>query len=346
MTFAEAIRKLSDKKSLTRQEASEAMEHITQGRATAVQIAAFLTALRMKGETIDEIAGSAEALLAVALPVRRDKTLVVDTCGTGGDGQGSFNISTTTAFVVAGAGFRVAKHGNRSVSSKSGSSDVLQALGMTVETTAELAETCLRDIGLTFLFAPSFHPATQAAAPVRRELGIRTIFNVLGPLTNPAKPEVQLIGVFDAAWVRLLAEVQVALGHSEGLVVHGDGHDEIVLSGPTTVAEITGGKIQMHQWQPADFGLLPHKAASLRGGNAEENAKILMQVLEGRPGVFREAVGVNAAALIRSAVRLSEKKTLTLPEAYARAMESIDSKNALKKFEALRKALKGTVLPS
>ena len=340
MTFAEAIRKLADKQSLTRKEAGEAMGHIMQGQATAVQIAAFLTALRMKGETVDEIAGSAEAMRAAAIPVRHDSTLVVDTCGTGGDGKGSFNISTAAAFVVAGAGFRVAKHGNRSVSSRSGSADLLEAVGITVETTAAVAETCLKEIGLAFLFAPSFHPATKAVSPVRRELGIRTIFNVLGPLTNPARPDVQLIGVYDEAWVRPIADVLIAMGCDEGLVVHGHGHDEIVLSGPTLVAEIVNSQVHMRTWKPADFGLAPHKTASLNGGTADYNAKILMQVLEGQPGVFREAVCVNAAALIRSATRLGQKKTITLSEAYRIAIDSVDRKLALGKLGQLKDSLK------
>ena len=340
MIFADAIRMLVDKKSLTRKEAGEVMEQIMQGQATPVQIAAFLTALRMKGETVDEIAGSAEAMRAAAIPVHHDLKLVVDTCGTGGDGQGSFNISTAAAFVVAGAGFHVAKHGNRSVSSRSGSADLLEAVGIPIETTAAVAAACLKDIGLAFLYAPAFHPATKAATPVRRELGIRTIFNVLGPLTNPARPDVQLIGVYEESWVRTIAEVLVAMGCEEGLVVHGDGHDEIVLSGTTLVAEITGGQVCMRTWKPADFGLAPHKAASLSGGTADENAKILMQILEGQPGVFREAVCVNAAALIRAATRLGQKKTMTLKEAYQAATESIDRKQALGKLETLKDALK------
>lgn len=345
MTFAEVVRKLTDKKSLTRKEAAEAMGHLMQGQATPVQIAAFLTALRMKGETVDEIAGCAEAMRAAAIPVRRVSKLVVDTCGTGGDGQGSFNISTAAAFVVAGAGFCVAKHGNRSVSSRSGSADLLEAVGIPVETTAAVVEGCLKEIGLAFLFAPSFHPATKAVTPVRRELGIRTIFNVLGPLTNPARPDVQLIGVYEESWVRPIADVLVAMGCDEGLVVHSDGHDEIVLSGSTTVAEIVGGQVHMRTWKPADFGLSPHKKASLNGGTADHNARIFMQVLHGQPGVYREAVCVNAAALIRSATRLREKKTITLKEAYQVATDSIDRKLALGKLEKLKDALKGAKAP-
>jgi anthranilate phosphoribosyltransferase len=310
-----------------------------KGDITAAQVAAFLTALRMKGETVEEITGAAEAMREAALPVRCGAAVVVDTCGTGGDGTGSFNISTAAAFVVAGAGFTVAKHGNRSVSSQCGSADVLEEMGLPIEIAPELAQTLLREVGIAFLFAPRYHPATRHAAPVRRELGIRTIFNLLGPLSNPARPNVQLVGVYDAVLVESIARVLVHLGCRQGAVVNGGGHDEIVLSGPTQVAEIIDGRVHKRIWSPKDFGLKRQPALSHRGGARQKNAEFFYRLLRGEGCPFREIVAVNAAAAIQAAARQS-KQALSLPEAYQIALNSLDEKKALGKFEALKAAVK------
>ncbi len=331
MTFSESIQHLVERKSLSRSEARSSVQALMNGQVSPAQIAAFLVALRMKGETVDELVGAAEAMREAAVTVRRDSELVVDTCGTGGDGQSSFNVSTAAAFIVAGAGIKVAKHGNRSVSSRCGSADVLDAMGIPMETDEASAEAALKEIGLTFLFAPAFHPAMKYAMPIRRELGLRTIFNLLGPLTNPARPDAQLVGVFEPSWVRPVAQAMAALGAKAGLVVHGQGFDEIVLSGETTVAEITGSEIEMQVWKPEDFGLRPQENSALVGGTAEQNARILIQMLEGQPGPQRDAACMNAAALIRAAERL-RGHPINLSEAFARANESVETKQALSRF--------------
>lgn len=342
ITLAQAIQRVAARESLSREETREVAGRFMSGEASPAQIAALLMALRVRGETVDEITGAAEAMRDAALHVRCGKRPVVDTCGTGGDGKGSFNISTAAAFIAAGAGLTVAKHGNRSVSSRSGSADLLEALGFPVESDVETAETCLREIGLAFLFAPSFHPAMKHAMPVRKELGIRTVFNLLGPLTNPAGPEVQLIGVYDPALVRPMAEVLVRLGVEEGLVVHGRGHDEIVLSGPTQVAEIRQGVVHADEWWPEDFGIKTEPDEDLEGGTPQDNAKILMSILHGEPGPYRRAACMNAAALMAAASRYDHgTSSLSLRNAYEAALAAIDRKAALGKLEDLRKLLKG-----
>ena len=341
MTFADAIVRLVSREPLMRMEMREAITQLMSGQATPVQMAAFLVALRVKGETVDELAGAAEAMRSAAIQVRATAPLIVDTCGTGGDGQGTFNISTAAAFIVAGAGLVVAKHGNRSISSRCGSADLLERLGLPVESTPDIAETLLNEVGLAFLFAPSYHPAMKTVGPVRKELGIRTIFNLLGPLTNPAHPHVQLIGVYDAAWVKPVAQVLVALGNQDGVVVHSQKHDEIVLSGPTQVAQVKAGEVHIDEWWPEDFGVKQNPDQALDGGTPEENAGILMKVLSGESGPYRDAACMNAAALIRSAWGSAQggKRALTLKEAFAIACDSIDSKAAIGKLEALKAAV-------
>lgn len=341
MTFAEAIKSLTEHVPLSRAHARDAMRDIMHGKATPVQIAAYLMALRMKGETVDEIAGSAEAMREVALAVSTERPIVADTCGTGGDGKCTFNVSTAAAFVVAGAGFAVAKHGNRSVSSRCGSADLLETIGLPVESTPEIAKRSLDDVGLAFLFAPSFHPAMKNAMPVRKELGIRTIFNLLGPLTNPARPQVQLIGVYDAAWVEPVAKVLAELGAQQGLVVHGEGHDEFILTGPTEVAEIRGGQVRRARWTPEDFGLRTNPTLRIDGGNSQQNAEFLRAILSGVKGPYRDAVCMNAGALIRACERLRPgAKELSLIEGFRLACESIDSGRAQTKLDQLLKVSK------
>jgi anthranilate phosphoribosyltransferase len=269
--------------------------------------------------------------------------VVVDTCGTGGDGQSSFNISTAAAFVVAGAGFVVAKHGNRSISSRCGSADVLEELGIPVESDAATVERCLSGVGIAFLFAPAFHPAMKHAMPVRKELGVRTVFNLLGPLSNPVRPNVQLVGVYDPAWLKPVAQVLVHLGCRNGFVVHGKGHDEIVLSGPTQVAEIRDGRVHLQTWTPKDFGLTRRSGALGAGGSRAQNAAALMRILQGEHSPLRDVVCMNAAAAILAATRQTRGagRGLGLKDAFAIAQNSIDEGKALAKLKGLRAALQG-----
>ncbi|MFQ5742842.1 MAG: anthranilate phosphoribosyltransferase [Acidobacteriota bacterium] len=284
---------------LSREEARLAVESIMRGEATPSQIAGLLVALRMKGETVDEIVGSAEAMRAAALRLHVAVDNLVDTCGTGGDGAGTFNISTTAAFVVAGAGVPVAKHGNRAISSACGSADVLEALGVTLLSEPERLASCLAQAGIAFLFAPFQHPAMKHAVGPRRELAIRTIFNLLGPLTNPAGARRQLVGVYDGGLVSTLAEVLGRLGSERALVVHGAGGlDELSTLGPSQVAEWDGEGVRAYQIDPQQLGLPASEADQLRGGSKEENAATIRAVLEGREGPARDIVVLNAAAAI------------------------------------------------
>lgn len=328
----EAIAKVVTKISLTEQEAETVMREIMQGEATDAQIAAYITALRMKGETVDEITGSARAMREKAVHVKIDAPFQVDTCGTGGDMAHTFNISTTAAFVVAGAGVTVAKHGNRSVSSKSGSADVLQALGINIEIPSHRVEECIREVGIGFLFAPLMHQAMKYAVGPRREIGVRTIFNVLGPLTNPAGVNSQIMGVYSADLTGILARALGNLGTRRAFVVHGlDGLDEITITGKTKVSEFRDGQVRDFFIHPSDFGLSGGKADDIRGGDAAENAKITVAILEGQKGSRRDIVVLNAAAGLTAAGRAADFK-----EGVKLAAESIDSGAALKKLEQLR----------
>ena len=328
----EAIAALVDKQSLTTEQAAQVMEDIMSGIATPAQIAAFITALRLKGETVDEIIGLATTMRANAVPVHIDGP-VEDTCGTGGDGSGTFNISTAAAFVAAAAGVKVAKHGNRAMSSQCGSADVLEALGVKIDLKAEQVQSCLQELGIGFMFAPAFHPAMKYAAAPRREIGIRTVFNILGPLTNPAGATAQVLGVASDSLVKKLAQVLQGLGCHHALVVHGsDGLDEITVCGKTRVCELKGSRIDSYAISPEDFGLSGAESDSLRGGSIEENAALLLGILGGAKGPRRDVVLMNSAAVL-----LAGDKVKTLKQGVSLAEEAIDSGRALAKLEQLAK---------
>ncbi|MCY3789168.1 MAG: anthranilate phosphoribosyltransferase [Gemmatimonadetes bacterium] len=320
----EAIRDLIAGTDLDRAKMRAVMEQIMSGQATDAQIGAFLVALRIKGETIDEIAGGAEVMREKATPIVTVRPDLIDTCGTGGDDSGTFNISTTVAFVACGAGLAVAKHGTRSISSQCGSSDVLTALGVNVEAVPEKVGECIDEVGIGFLFAIALHGAMKHAIGPRRELATRTVFNILGPLTNPAGAKRQLLGVFDGALTEALAGVLRELGSDQALVVHGsDGLDEITLTGPTQVSELKDGQVSTRQIHPGDFGLQTVSAEALKGGDADCNARILRGVLDGEEGPQRDVVLLNAAAAIVVGGR-AEDITAGLEV----ARESIDSGKA------------------
>jgi anthranilate phosphoribosyltransferase len=335
----EAIIKLVDGRSLTMEEAAAAMEDIMSDQATPAQFGAFVTALRLKGETVDEIIGLARTMRAKAVLVTIDKS-VVDTCGTGGDGAATFNISTAAAFVAAGAELTVAKHGNRAMSSRCGSADVLEALGVKIDLDAEKVQRCLREVGIGFMFAPVFHPAMKYAATPRREIGIRTVFNLIGPLTNPAGAEAQVIGVPDASFLDKLALALKGLGCRHALVVHGeDGLDEITVTGRTQVYELKDNKIDCYTIGPEDFGLPRHGPESLKGGTAEENAELMDSILAGERGPQRDVVLMNAAAVL-----LAGDRVVTLEQGLVLAGEVIDSGRAQAKLEKLIEFTKGISL--
>jgi anthranilate phosphoribosyltransferase len=322
-----------EKQDLSEVEAEAAMTQIMEGQATPAQIGAFLAALRMKGESVGEIAGGARAMRRSAVPVRpRRVDRLVDTCGTGGDRAGTFNVSTTAAFVVAGAGQPVAKHGNRSVSSKSGSADVLEALGVNLELTPDEIAACIDEVGIGFLFAPRLHPAMKHAIGPRRELGVRTIFNMLGPLTNPAGATAQVIGVYDPDLTEPIARVLAALGSETAFVVHGAGRiDELTTIGANQVSELRNGQVRTYLLDPAELGFNRAYTSDLRGGNAQENAVITREVLAGVDhGARRDAVVLNAAAAL-----VAGGRALSFREGIEQANQSIDSGAALRVLEHL-----------
>jgi anthranilate phosphoribosyltransferase len=326
----EAIGALVSGRSLTVEEAASVMEEIMEGKATPAQLGAFLTALRIKGETAEEIAGLASVMRAKATRVLIAEP-VLDIVGTGGDGANTFNISTTAAFVAAGAGLKVAKHGNRAASSQCGSADVLEALGVRIELNAEQVQRCIEQVGIGFMFAPAFHPAMKYAAVPRREIGIRTVFNILGPLTNPASARAQVLGVADRMLVEKMALALKGLGCHHALVVHGeDGLDEITINGQTQVYEVKDGSIKIYSISPEDLSLARADLSSLRGGTVTENAAILRSVLTGAPGPRRDVVLMNAAAALLAGDRVD-----TLQQGVALAGEVIDSGHALAKLERL-----------
>ena len=327
----ETIAALSEGTELTFEEALESMRQIMRGDATPAQIAGYLMGLRIRGESPMVIAASAQAMRENFTAVPPPEGIVVDTCGTGGDGTHTFNISTASAFVVAGAGVTVAKHGNRSVSSKSGSADVLEALGVNISVPPETMATCLREVGIAFLFAPSLHPAMKHAIGPRKELGIRTLFNILGPLSNPAGAKHGVIGVYADALVETVAEASAKLGAEHLFVVHGkDGLDELTTTAETRVAEVKNGKVTVTTLSPEDVGL--HRAApgQLKGGDASVNADIIRALLNGQPGPARDIVALNAAAAI-----VAGQKTATLREGLDLAFQSIDSGAAREKHASL-----------
>ncbi|MEW6034357.1 MAG: anthranilate phosphoribosyltransferase [Chloroflexota bacterium] len=333
----EGIAMLVERQGLGEEMAEAAMGEVMRGEATPAQVGAFLTALRMKGETVEEVAGCARAMRAASLKVRTQRTPLVDTCGTGGDRSGTFNISTTVALVVAGAGVAVAKHGNRSVSSSCGSADLLEALGVKIDLGPEAVGRCIDEVGMGFLFAPRFHPAMKHAAQPRREMGVRTIFNILGPLTNPASASVQLIGVYSPHLTDLLARVLLRLGASRAMVVHGDsGLDELSVTGPSRVTRLDGGEITTDYLDPQGLGLPSATLEELRGGTAEENAKLTLAVLKGERGPRRDVVLLNAAAALVMAGRAAD-----FAEGMAVAAESIDSVRAFKVLGDLARFTQG-----
>ncbi len=333
MTVQEAIAKVIEGQDLTEVEAESAMTQIMQGQATPAQIAAFLTALRMKGEAVSEIAGCARAMRRSAVRVRphRSETLV-DTCGTGGDGAGTFNISTTAAFVVAGAGQPVAKHGNRSISSQCGSADVLEALGVNLDLSPDQVAASVDEVDIGFLFAPKLHPAMKHAIGPRRELGVRTIFNLLGPLTNPASARAQVLGVYDPALTETLAHVLASLGSQSAFVVHGAGGlDELTTTGPNRVSVLRGGRVDTHSFDPADLGFSRANASDLSGGDAEKNAAITRGILSGTlNGARQDVVVLNAAAAL-----VAGGQAHTLPEGIRLAEHSLDSGSAERVLDEL-----------
>ena len=306
-------RVVNHRQSLSREEAHAVMSEILGGKCTDAQIAALLVALSMKGETVEEIVGFAEAIRAAAtsLHIHQNSTVdvsgterdaLVDTCGTGGDASGTFNISTATAFVVAGAGVRVAKHGNRSVTSKCGSADVMEALGVNVNVPAARLAACLEEVGLAFLFARAMHSAMKYVQTARRELRLRTVFNLLGPLTNPAHASAQVVGVYSVELVEKLAEALSMLGLHRAMVVHGlDGLDEITITGPTRVAEVRDGKVKTYEVTPEEFGMNRGSLEDISGGDAVENAEIIRDILSGGKSARRDVVLLNAAAALVAA---------------------------------------------
>ncbi len=331
MDVKESIACLLEQQDLGENEAEEVMEQIMTGQATPAQIAALLVALRIRGETVEEVTGFARAMRRNAIHIHPHSPLVMDTCGTGGDGQGTFNISTAAAFLVAGAGLTVAKHGNRSVSSRCGSADVLSALGVRLDLTPQETEECIDEVGIGFLYALSLHPAMKHASGVRREMGIRTVFNLLGPLTNPAGAQAQVLGVYDGSLTEFVAHVLAALGCRSAFVVHSaDGLDELSTTGPNRVTRLKDGQIGTFTLDPQELGLPRARLDDLRGGDAAENAAIIRRVLSGEKGPARDVVLLNAAAALVAGGVASE-----LREGIALAAESIDSGRAMAKLEAL-----------
>jgi anthranilate phosphoribosyltransferase len=333
MSLISYLHKVVNRENLTSTEAEAVMEVILSGQATTAQIAAFLAALRMKGETAEELVGFALTARAKAVKVKTGVTgePVLDTCGTGGDGAGTFNISTVAAFVVAGAGVKVAKHGNRSLSSECGSADILEALGVQVGLTPAQIGRAIREVGIGFMFAPAMHPAMKHAQPARLELKMRTAFNLLGPLMNPANPNVQVVGAPSIRAAELVAQALASLGLHRGFVVHGlDGLDEITTTGETQVLEIRGGAIAEHTVTPDDFGVPVAKAEDLKGADKETNCRIAMEILNGATGPQRDIVVVNAAAAFVAAGRAA-----SFLEGAQLAAESIDKGCAKAKLEQL-----------
>lgn len=339
----EALHKLANHgQSLTRDEARGVMGLILSGQATEAQIAALLVALHIKGETVEEIVGFAEAMRAAAtsLEFPEDSTLdvsgtereaLVDTCGTGGDASGTFNISTATAFIVAGAGVRVAKHGNRGATSKCGSADVMEALGVNITLPPAKLVECLREVGIAFMFAQSLHTAMKYVAPTRKQLGIRNVFNLLGPLTNPAGASAQVVGVYSPDLVEKLALALKMLGLQRALVVHGlDGLDEISITGPTKIGEVRGEWVRLYEITPEQFGLSRSPLSSISGGDLQANAQMIHEVLDGKKSPRRDIVLMNAAAALVAAGHAD-----SVSDAMPLAIQSLDSGVARKKLDGL-----------
>jgi len=327
-----AINHLMEGKNLTRSESKKLMKIVMRGDASEAQISAFLVALRMKGETVDEVAGAVEALNDNATHIRSEFKNIVDTCGTGGDSLNTFNISTAAALVAAGAGVAVAKHGMRSVSSKCGSSDVLTAMGVNIDISPEKMEECLYETGIAFLFAPKLKTSALYAMGPRREIGARTIFNILGPLTNPARTKRQLVGVYEERLVRLMVEVLLELGAVQAMAVHGlEGIDEISISGPTKVCELIDGKIYEYHVQPENFGIDSSPLENIQSETATQNKKMLLDVLCGRQSAALDVVVLNAGAAIKVSGKVN-----SIWDGVQLAKESIKSGAALEKLNKLK----------
>ncbi len=339
----DALHKVANHRtSLTREEAREVMAEILRGEATDAQIGALLVALHMKGETVEEIVGFAQAIRAEAIPLvgadggaldlsGTGRDALVDTCGTGGDTSGTFNISTVTALTIAGAGVRVAKHGNRSISSKCGSADVMEALGVRIDLPPTQVAACLEQTGIAFLYAPTLHAAMKYVQPARRQLRLRTVFNLLGPLTNPAQASAQVVGVYSGELVEKLAEALSELGLRRALVVHGrDGLDEITISGPTKIAELRNGQVHVYEIAPEDFGLQRATLEQIAGGDAAENAAIIRAILAGERSPRRDVVLLNAAAALVAAGQADR-----IADAVPLAAYAIDSGYARQRLELL-----------
>lgn len=351
----DAIHRLANhSESLTRMEAREVMAEVLNGQCTDAQIAGLLIALRIKGESVDEIVGFAEAIRAAATPLPIDRAnaadalvtgtgrdalaeeeplseSLIDTSGTGGDASGTFNISTATALVTAGVGVRVAKHGNRSISSKCGSADVVEALGVNIQLSSERAAQCLREVGICFLYAPNLHPAMKQVQGIRRELRMRTMFNLLGPLTNPARASGQVVGVYSLDLVEKLAEALSMLGLRRALVVHGlDGLDEITITGTTRIAEARGGSVRSYEVEPEEFGMKRGTLEEIAGGDAMQNAAIIREVLAGKKSACRDVVLLNSAAALVAAGKVDH-----IAQGVPLAAHSIDAGAAAEKLEAL-----------
>jgi anthranilate phosphoribosyltransferase len=339
----DALHRIADHgESLTREEARALMAEILAGHGSDAQIAALLVALHMQGETVEEIVGFAEAIRAAAVPLDLHSNSVldasgtgrdalVDTCGTGGDASGTFNISTATAFVVAGAGVRVAKHGNRSVTSKCGSADVMEALGVNINLPSARIADCLQQVGIAFLFAPAMHSAMKHVQAARRELRLRTVFNLLGPLTNPARATCQVVGVYSADLVEKLAEALSMLGLRRALVVHGsDGLDEITITGSTRIAEVRDGQVHSYEVAPEEFGMERAPLEDIAGGDAALNARLIREILAGKKSARRDVVLLNAAAALVAAAAANH-----LRDGLPLAAHAIDSGSAQQKLDAL-----------
>lgn len=328
--FRALLGKVATGATLSRDEAAHVFDKMMSGEATPAQMGGLLMALRLRGETVDEITGAVSTMRAKMLRVEAP-TDAIDVVGTGGDAAGSYNISTCAAFVVAGAGIPIAKHGNRALSSKSGAADVLGALGVKIDLTPEQVAACIKEAGVGFMFAPAHHPAMKHVGPTRVELGTRTIFNLLGPLSNPAGVKRQMVGVFARSWIEPLAKVLGALGSERAWVVHGsDGLDEITTTGPTFVAELNNGKVTSFEVKPEDAGLKPSKPGDLKGGEAAQNADALRAVLDGKPGPYRDVSLMNAGAALVVAGKAKD-----FAEGVKLAAKSIDSGAAKKCLEKL-----------
>ncbi len=338
MTISETLEKVLKGSDLAQSEARSLMSEILAGRLSAVQAAGLLVALRAKGESAQEVAGFAEAMRGAMIRIETRHPVVVDTCGTGGDGTSTFNISTAAALVAAGAGAAVAKHGNRSVSSKSGSADVFEALGVKIDMSRRVAQRCLDEAGITFLFAPLYHPAMKNVGPVRKELGIRTVFNFLGPLCNPAAAGAQVLGVPKKEIMGLIGDALKLLSADQpqtSLIVNELGHDEMILAGSCSVRQVQNGKIKSYSLNPTKLGLSKTAPASLRGGSAEDNASLLRRILQNENHPVKEVVIANAALALYAGELAKKSTKMNVLLCAVRAREAIENGSALKKLEEL-----------